>query len=91
MPALLQRCATRSLPPLEGDLRAQTDKSTASIKNCIFFWAGALFTDWEQGLGDTYTQYPPQQSMKMLWKLTDNIKYEECEVRDSCFVCMVIF
>ena len=29
--------------------------------------------------------------MKMLWKLTDNIKYEECEVRDSCFVCTVIF
>lgn len=27
--------------------------------------------------------------MKMLWKLTDNIKYEDCEVRDLSLLCFV--
>lgn len=27
--------------------------------------------------------------MKMLWKLTDNIKYEDCEVRGSSLISFI--
>lgn len=29
--------------------------------------------------------------MKMLWKLTDNIKYEDCEVRGSSLICLIYY
>lgn len=79
-----------SLLPLEGDLRAQDRQQPHSLNKSSFFVSGE-----HNSLSENKTKAIPilknplQQPMKMLWKLTDNIKYEDCEVRDLSLLCFI--
>lgn len=63
----VKRCKREKFLPLEGDLRA-----LSAERLCTAQPRSAASSRGDRTLS--------RRPMKMLWKLTDNIKYEECEV-----------